>query len=241
MKHILIIEQGSVFSFKIYIDKNEVSNEQLNISKKIMKIIERDHLFYNNLKKILIKNNLNMPKIIISQSYNKIFNFDSKYEVPACYFRNNIYLFANKKIKINRKEIRNSISHEFGHFLMESLNPKEFKKLTKIQIKDWILSKKNIKKFNHGKMKSYLRYIAPIDTNYKNFIIKEKDVAENVQMKELFAEVFSLNYSLMFDKSKNIKKNKFKNVLNFFPNTNYIIEQKIKTKGFNKYKSFFLN
>ncbi len=52
MKQILFIEQGSVFNFKIYIDKNELSNEQLNISKKIMKIIERDHLFYNNLKKM---------------------------------------------------------------------------------------------------------------------------------------------------------------------------------------------
>lgn len=239
MKQFLIIEQGSVFNFKIYIDRNEFFNEQLNISKKIMKIIERDYLFYNNLKKILIKHNLNMPKIIISQSYNKIFNFESEYEIPACYFRNQIYIFANKKIKINRKEIRNSITHEFGHFLMENLNSKDIIKISKIQIKDWILSKRNIKKFNNGKMKNYLRYIAPIDNDYKGFLIKEKDVIENVQMKELFAEVFSLQYSLIFDKSKNIKKNKFKNILNFFPNTNYIIEQKIKNKGINKYKSYF--
>ncbi len=237
MKQILITEQGSIFNFKIYIEKNTFFNEQLNTSKKVMKIIERDYIFYNNLKKILIKNKLDMPKIIIYQSYNKIFKFESDYEIPACYLENNIYLFANKKIKINRKEIRNSITHEFGHFLMDSLNYKEFSKLTRIQIKDWILSKKNIKEFNKDKLKNYLRYIAPVDTNYNRFIIKPKDVINNIQMKELFAEVFSLKYSLFFDKSKNIKKNKFEEILNFFPNTNYFIEKKIKIKQINKYKS----
>lgn len=223
---IIVLERFNLFNFECHFDKFSDIKNQLTYYKKIIKIIERDHLFYNDYQKIINKFKERKEKlkinIVLAKHYNIFFKGNENMNISACYVNNIIYIFMNEKIvkkELNAKNIRTSIDHEFGHLIYESLlNNNKIKNLKINLFKDWKAAKLQIKNTKKLPYKNYFKHVSPLNIGKIPYKIEN-----HKQSNELFAENFNIfhhnkkNKSIYF-KIKN-KKNKIKTLDKLFVNT----------------------
>lgn len=155
--------------------------------------------------------------------------------VEACYGRNTIYIFANpnnynKRITYNN--MRHTLLHEFGHFIESKLYRIHHNKYSSLVKKDFKMARLHTRQLKYEKFRKYYEHVTP-PTKF----VKFKKHTGNTYSAELFAE--SLTSMLLIKKKKKTRRNnKNIHVFEMFPHTRYTVEQFLKGKSVNKYKTF---
>lgn len=243
--YITLTEQSQFFDIVLRFSDNETAYTQIKYYKTILNNIARLKYKLNKVMHVLkINNILEVPKIILANSYNDVFPYwiDKKSNrVPACYQSDTIHLFVNDKLKrcLTLKETKNSIIHELGHMIEDRLYDQPYKcknKYSNLIRQDFKLAlrTKTSRFLNYKRYAGFYDHVAP-PTTFTN--LNHEQVMESSPAHELFAE--ALAYYMEF-KGRNIKR-RYKEVnspiLNeMFPNTHYIIKQTVLGKSVNKYK-----
>lgn len=240
---ITLQEQSSSFNIILYFPHQYCTLKQIQCYKTILNNLERLKSEIYKIKKILTKNKIyNKATIILSPSYNEIFPYWASEENKkniACYYLNTVYLFGNEKQKksLTKKEVRESLFHEFGHMIEEKLyygkeNQNKYSSLIRQDFK-LAIKKKTSLVLTNKRDEDFYNHVAPPTQLIR---LRKEEIMNHDTTGELFAESFA--YYLDFNHKRTIRSKNVPILNEMFPHTNYIVKQTCKGKSVNKYKVF---